>query len=518
MLELEERIVDALRAIGDDAEPSADLDGLVRRRTAQRARRRRVTLASTAGAAAIVLVAGAVGLWSRSRDDQLSVIADAQTPTLFLVPAQVPEGFTLTHAAGGDGSDPGDATIPDDGWVGTQRWVRMDGAGHPAEVVDVQWGSIVAVVDPLDGSTSSTPTTVRGHVGGLSESGAVLAWTEADGVSVAVTGTTAYPDDPAAGRAPLDPAVLTGFADALVARDGGGFDVATPPAGFELVGEVPGGASTGHNPRTLAYTGPGGRTVLIDVVDGSDIPAGMNLAWTAAQRVEVRGHDAVLSPGVMTPPALAGIALDPATDLFLQWQEPTGELVTLAGVGMTGTELVDLAGDLVEVDAATWLALQHPGEPSGGPAPTTTAPDSTVVTEPAPGAQQVSGTYSGTEHYAPVDGDCGIQSRLDAQFTLADGAVWSYHADYCGRIEDGDWISVTGDGAFTLPDGSTLTVRMPAQQVPSDSAGEPYDVTVTGGSGTFTDASGTCQLDNHLTDIAFGIQQQDGTFVCAITP
>ena len=42
MLELEERIVTTLRAIGDDVEPSARLDSLVRQRMARRVRQRRV--------------------------------------------------------------------------------------------------------------------------------------------------------------------------------------------------------------------------------------------------------------------------------------------------------------------------------------------------------------------------------------------------------------------------------------------------------------------------------------------
>ena len=515
MLELEERIADTLRAIGDDAEPSAALDGLVRQRRARRVRRRRVALASTVGITAIAVVAGAVGLRSRSTGDQLSMNAAAQGPTLYLVPAQLPEGFTLTHAAGGDGSDPGEAVEPNDGWDGTQRWVRFDGDGHPAEVVDVQWGGIVPVVDPLSDSTESTPMTVRGHAGGLSTSGAVLAWTEADGVNVAITGTTAFPGT-GAGRAPLDPAVLTGFADALVARAGRGFDVATPPAGFELVGEVGGIAATGQNPRTLVYGGPGGRAVTVDVVDVVDlveragVPPGMNLVWTAAGRVDVRGHSAVLSPGLMTAPTLAGVTLDPATDLYLQWQEPTGELVTLAGVGMTETDLLDLAASLEEVDAATWFALQDRGE--------TTAPESGVTRPPAPGTERFSGTYSGIEHYALAGGACGVQSTLDLDFTHTDGTVWAYHADYCGQIDGPDWISQTGEGAFTLPDGSTVTVRMPFQQLPADTDGAPYELTVTGGTGTFAGASGTCRLDNHLTDVAFGTQHQDGSFVCDITP
>jgi len=54
--------------------------------------------------------------------------------------------------------------------------------------------------------------------------------------------------------------------------------------------------------------------------------------------------------------------------------------------------------------------------------------------------------------------------------------------------------------------------------MPHVTAGTPYVLTVTAGTGTFAGTTGSCRLDNHLTDLAFGIQQQDGTFVCDITP
>lgn len=54
----------------------------------------------------------------------------------------------------------------------------------------------------------------------------------------------------------------------------------------------------------------------------------------------MRGRTAVLSPGLVSAPALAGTTLDPATDRYLQWEEPTGELVLLAGVGVIETELL----------------------------------------------------------------------------------------------------------------------------------------------------------------------------------
>jgi hypothetical protein len=524
MLELEDRIVDALRAIGDDAEPSAALDGLVRQRRARRLRRRRVAQVSTVAVAVIAVVAGAAGLGSLGTGGQASLVAGADGPPLFLVPAQVPDGFTLTHAAGDGRPGPDGGPDQDDGPDGTQRWVRMDGEGRPAEVVDVVWDDAGAAVDPL-GSGASTPTTVRGHEGELSASGAVLAWTEAEGVTVSIVGTTAYPDDPGAGREALDLAVLTGFADSLIDRDGGGFDVSTPPAGFELAGEVPGNASSGQGPRTLVYSGPDGRRIMIDVVDGSDVAPAMNLVWTSARRLDVRGRTGVLAPDLMQAPALARLRTVPVTGLFLQWVEPTGELITVAGDGMTESELLDLAAGLEAVDAATWFALQDrgetagetPGDTTGGPAATTA--DGPVAGEPVPGARQLSGTYSGTEHYALVGGDCGVRSILEAEFTLTDGAAWAYHADYCGQIDgSNDWVSQTGDGAFTLPDGSTLTVKMPFQRLPADTDGAPYELTVTAGTGTFAGATGTCRLDNHLTDLAFGTQQQDGSFVCDITP
>jgi hypothetical protein len=42
-------------------------------------------------------------------------------------------------------------------------------------------------------------------------------------------------------------------------------------------------------------------------------------------------------------------------------------------------------------------------------------------------------------------------------------------------------------------------------------------LTITGGTGAYEGASGSCDLDNHLTQVGFGTQEQYGSFACDIT-
>ena len=49
------------------------------------------------------------------------------------------------------------------------------------------------------------------------------------------------------------------------------------------------------------------------------------------------------------------------------------------------------------------------------------------------------------------------------------------------------------------------------------SDGEPYVLTITGGTGRYSSASGSCALDNHLTDTAPWAQEHYGSFSCEIT-
>jgi Sigma-70 region 2 len=101
---------------------------------------------------------------------------------------------------------------------------------------------------------------------------------------------------------------------------------------------------------------------------------------------------------------------------------------------------------------------------------------------------------------------------------LTDGTTWAVHATYCGVFEDSDrW---RGTGPFTAvvgPTGDTLTGRLVSSAaVPTD--GEPYTLEITGGTGAYDGATGSCTLDNHLVETGAGTQSQWGDFACAITP
>lgn len=105
--------------------------------------------------------------------------------------------------------------------------------------------------------------------------------------------------------------------------------------------------------------------------------------------------------------------------------------------------------------------------------------------------------------------------RIDGVFALATGEEWIYDADYCGTV-DGDYIW-SGAGAFTLttPMGDTLTGTFTSRAA-LPTKGEPYDLTIGGGSGAWAEASGTCHLTNHIQLLPSGMQEQAGTFTCSI--
>jgi hypothetical protein len=196
--------------------------------------------------------------------------------------------------------------------------------------------------------------------------------------------------------------------------------------------------------------------------------------------------------------------------------------------------LVDDDGDPATPDVVIGHAtgaVESRDAPSGdtpiGASPTSTQVDpvipSSVPTTVAPappagnGADTAfEGTFRGDEQYRPTDGGCpDLDHVLTSTFALTDGTTWAFRAEYCGTIQGDTW---TGGGtfAFTTPDADTLTGTFTSSaSVTSD--GEPYVLTITGGTGRHEGASGSCELDNHLTDTAPGVQEHDGSFSCEIT-
>jgi hypothetical protein len=217
-----------------------------------------------------------------------------------------------------------------------------------------------------------------------------------------------------------------------------------------------------------------------------------------------------------------------------------GELVTLGADGRM-TVVVPAGADaeveiLVRAVGGTFMSTSHVGLelPTIVVAPAPEAPEALepVPTEvppvddptPAPevpaGARavQVSGNFQGVASYTVGAGDCDLDHVLDSTFTLTDGTTWAVHATYCGVFEGSDrW---RGTGAFTAvvgPTGDTLTGRLVSSAaVPTD--GEPYTLEITGGTGAYDGATGSCTLDNHLVETGAGTQSHWGDFACAITP
>jgi len=151
--------------------------------------------------------------------------------------------------------------------------------------------------------------------------------------------------------------------------------------------------------------------------------------------------------------------------------------------------------------------------------PTTQPPAVVPQTEPLT-HRPISGTYRGAGlQYEPFPGSCAsLAHRLDAVFVLDAGEQWNYRADYCGTVDGAIWApgtTWTGAGTFmfTTPAGATITGTFTSRAV-LPSTGEPYDLTVTGGTGDWTGATGTCHLTNQMRMLPSGLQEQAGTFAC----
>lgn len=124
------------------------------------------------------------------------------------------------------------------------------------------------------------------------------------------------------------------------------------------------------------------------------------------------------------------------------------------------------------------------------------------------------GSHSGTENYQIGGGGCSeLHHSLQETMTLTTGASWTYAADYCGTIDSQNVWRGVGSFVITTENGSTLSGRLTSSaQLPS--TGVPYELTITGGTDQFAGAKGSCLLDNHLTPVSVGVQNQQGTFVC----
>jgi hypothetical protein len=202
--------------------------------------------------------------------------------------------------------------------------------------------------DPLAGfRLQSVPVKVRNRPGLYSGQLRALVWEEPQGRAVLVSG-------------PFTVHELQGIADGLAPRHDGGFVLRKPPRGFELVAEEPGYGSEGKNPRVMIYQGDNGRGFELHVVDHSQMAPGMNLWFTDARLVRVRGQDAVLAPRLFSQPG----GFDQQTlfmrdaNLFVQWREPGNVTVTISGVRLSEGEILSVARNLEVLDRQQWNRLK----------------------------------------------------------------------------------------------------------------------------------------------------------------
>jgi hypothetical protein len=524
MLDLEEKVRDDLRSAVDDLVPSPGFDELVGHRIRLRVRQRlwRRRLQASALVMSVLGVAAAGVAMTHDDDRGPSVLTGSAGDggrsggALFLVPETVPEGFEMVSATGGD--QPGvrvDEVLSSE-WDRTLRFVRFDAARErPAEVVDVQWSP-----GPIGNGGGAVDVVVRGRDGRYSAEEGWLEWKEPDGRVGRVSGIVA-PNNGDTAITPLAEDVLREIAESLEPTTSG-FALAEPPDGFDLVADWPGRASEGTNPRSVVYTAGDERGFQIHIVDDAELPPGINLRSGDARLVDVRGHDAVLTPALANRPDGFN------AELSVQWIETDGARVTLGGTGLDASDLLAIARGLHQIDEATWFDLQPGGADEAGPStslpsePVEPAPDarpatddtSTDGTSPAP--VHVEGTYRGTEHYSPTAGGCpDLDHVLVSTFELTDGSSWDYRSEYCGTLDGTHWTGA-GTFEFTTPDGDTITGTTGSEgEVPSP--GLPLVLTITGGTGAYEGASGSCDLDNHLTQVGFGTQEQYGSFACDIT-
>jgi len=139
---------------------------------------------------------------------------------------------------------------------------------------------------------------------------------------------------------------------------------------------------------------------------------------------------------------------------------------------------------------------------------TTTSTTTATTTTPLRGAVFARGTFSGTETFTFYDGRCPeLDHHLDAVFLPDTGEQWRYHADYCGTINAAQVWNGAGTFMFALPNGSTMTGDFTSSaQLPSP--GVPYTLHIR------APLVASCRIDNHLTPLSFGVQEQNGTFTC----
>jgi len=135
-----------------------------------------------------------------------------------------------------------------------------------------------------------------------------------------------------------------------------------------------------------------------------------------------------------------------------------------------------------------------------------------------PASFHVSATYDGPSNYTIATDRCvQVDTVWDATVEVSSGETWQYHNEYCGTVANGEFNGA-GPFSFTVPNGDRLfgTRRVTHAPYPGTGGGTNL-LHITGGTGQFRGASGSCVMDNHHDDFDNGRQQQSGTLECGIT-
>lgn len=146
--------------------------------------------------------------------------------------------------------------------------------------------------------------------------------------------------------------------------------------------------------------------------------------------------------------------------------------------------------------------------------------DSNVVAataDTAPAAFHLTGSYEGPSQYSIATYRCDMVDTVwDATVSVSNGETWQYHNEYCGTVANGEFNGA-GPFSFTVPNGDRLfgTRRVTHAPYPGKGGGI-NDLRITGGTGGYHGASGSCVMDNHPDDLENGRQQQWGTLDCNI--
>ncbi len=207
-----------------------------------------------------------------------------------------------------------------------------------------------------------------------------------------------------------------------------------------------------------------------------------------------------------------------ASDLNIGAGPPPGP-IDFSDACRTHIDVPKGGGVLVQLNWKTGCleTLDASALPSLSPAPTmwTEASPGPAGTNPAP--PNPKGSFGGMEEFALFTGRCPfLDHKLDATYSLSDGAKWRFHSTYCGDIDAQNRHYGNGEFTFTTANGSTLTGTFHSEaQLPS--RGEPYTMQIHEGTGDYAGATGECAIDNHLEMVRFGRQRQFGTFDCTVT-